>query len=372
MQAFNAPLMLPLIHPDHWPGWADRAAEFLIVLLAQGKFYTLFSFLFGLGLAIQMGRVEARDGRFAPLYARRLLVLLGIGLVHAFLIWMGDILVIYALFGFALMPFRRRSERTLLLASASLLLVPLLFAGGGAAAAAMGWYRPELDEQMAEMRGIVDASFRVYASGSFGEIMARRAQDILFGWSTMIPFGTPILTMFLLGLWAGRRRLFEDVEGSLPLLRRVRAWGLALGLGGSLIVALVTKRINPFAPSAAAAGFTVAYLVGHTALCLCYVSALTLLARGEAWRRRLAALAPVGRTALSNYLLQSIVATLIFYPYGLGLYGRVGPARGLLLAAAIYAVQVPLSAGWLKRFRFGPAEWVWRSLTYGRAQPMRA
>ncbi len=106
-------------------------------------------------------------------------------------------------------------------------------------------------------------------------------------------------------------------------------------------------------------------------MCFFYVSTLVLVLQREVWRGRLAPLAAVGRTALSNYLLQSLVCTTIFYSYGLGLYGQVGPALGLALTALIFALQIPLSMWWLRRFRFGPAEWLWRTLTYGKLQPMR-
>jgi uncharacterized protein len=108
------------------------------------------------------------------------------------------------------------------------------------------------------------------------------------------------------------------------------------------------------------------------AMSLFYASTIVLLAQGDAWRRRLAPLAAVGRMALSNYLLQSLFCTLIFYGYGLALFGKVGPSLALLLTIIIWLIQVPLSVGWLRRFQFGPIEWLWRSLTYWRLQPMQA
>jgi uncharacterized protein len=116
---------------------------------------------------------------------------------------------------------------------------------------------------------------------------------------------------------------------------------------------------------------TMAQFIGAPLLALGYVSALCLLYLRPAWSARLRILAPVGQMALSNYLLQSIVCTLIFYSYGLGLFGRVGEALGIVLTVAIYLAQIPLSHWWMKRFKYGPAEWLWRSLTYGKAQPMR-
>jgi uncharacterized protein len=111
--------------------------------------------------------------------------------------------------------------------------------------------------------------------------------------------------------------------------------------------------------------------IGPPALCFFYAAALTLLAQRERWKIRLAPLAAVGRMALTNYLFQSLVFTTIFNSYGLGLYGKVGPALILALAVLIFTLQIPLSVWWLRRFRFGPAEWLWRTLTYGKLQPMR-
>ncbi|MFQ5777077.1 MAG: DUF418 domain-containing protein [Terriglobia bacterium] len=112
--------------------------------------------------------------------------------------------------------------------------------------------------------------------------------------------------------------------------------------------------------------------LGRPAICFFYASAIILLVQREAWKKRLAPLGSVGRLALSNYLLQSVVCTTIFYSYGLGLYGQVGPAQGLVLSVLIYAFQILLSVWWVRRFRFGPAEWLWRTLTYGKLQPMRS
>jgi len=111
--------------------------------------------------------------------------------------------------------------------------------------------------------------------------------------------------------------------------------------------------------------------IGAPALGFFYASTIVLLAQREAWKRRLAPMAAVGRMALSNYLLHTLVLQCIFHHYGLGLYGKIGPAAGLPVAGLVYALLVVLSVWWLRRFQFGPAEWVWRTITYGKLQPMR-
>jgi len=111
-------------------------------------------------------------------------------------------------------------------------------------------------------------------------------------------------------------------------------------------------------------------LIGNMALCLGYLAAVVLAMTTQRGLRLLSPLAPVGRTALSNYIFQSLVCTTIFYGHGLGLYGRIGPSLNLLLVLAVFSVQLGLSAWWVRHFRFGPVEWVWRSLTYGRRFPI--
>ena len=116
---------------------------------------------------------------------------------------------------------------------------------------------------------------------------------------------------------------------------------------------------------------TVAQGIGAPLLMLAYVAAISLLALRPAWGRRLSALAPVGQMALTNYLLESIIGTLIFYGYGLALFGRVGAAWGIVLTVVIYLLLIPFSHWWMRRFLYGPAEWLWRSMTYWKLQPMR-
>jgi uncharacterized protein len=371
MAMFAAPIQLFAVERHYWSGLDDRIVEYLIFFFGQGKFISLFSFLFGLGLSVQMARAEARGARFVPLYVRRLFVLLGIGLVHAFLIWYGDILVSYALFGFLLLLFRKRSHKTLLVWILIFALVPVVVAGVTWGLAEFGVMPIDSEAQSAGARVVVEQAFRVYAQGTFAEIMAQRAKDVGFVLSQVLFFGTHILAMFLLGLYAGRRRYFHDVGQNLSLFHKVLSRGLPVGLAGNLVGVIASEFAQPDGPSLLMFATTLCFVTGATALCLCYIAAITLLFQRDAWRRRLAPIAAVGRTALSNYLLQSVICTLIFYSYGLGLYGKVGPALGLLFSITIYLAQIALSGWWLTRYRFGPVEWLWRSLTYCQRQPMR-
>jgi uncharacterized protein len=380
MEFFSQPVYTQAFNAGIFTGPLDRAAAWLVAWLAEGKFYSLFSFLFGYGLTIQMGRAAARGASFGPLYLRRLFVLLLIGLAHAFLIWVGDILVLYATVGVLLLLFVGRRPKTILIWAAILLLVPALFSLASAGLLAVARLMPEVAAEIDRGVAMTEAGYReaaaratgVYREGGFAAITAQRARDLrfLYGFSIFVVPG--ILAMFLLGLYAGKRELFQRVAEHLPFWRRVLGWGLGFGLVANLAYATLSESAGRATASPAVLVGTALQVLGAPALCLGYVAALTLLLRRAAWRARLAPLAAVGRLALSNYLLQSLVCTTIFYGYGLGLFGRVGPAPGLLLAVAIYLLQLPLSVWWLRRFRFGPAEWLWRSLTYGRRQPLRA
>ncbi len=352
-----------------WPldlsrlGWADstgvfdRLAGAFIRLFAEGKFYTLFSFLFGFGLAIQMGRAEARGAPIARLYARRLLVLLLIGLTHALLVWYGDILVTYAILGFPLLLFRHRRLKTLMIGTITCWLVAALLEWLVSGIALAQWSE--------DVAGVARA-IQIYGHGTFGHIFAQRLRDVKVLYLVGLSSLPTVFAMFLLGLWAGRRGVFQDLGASRLLLKKTAFWGLVIGGAGNLVYVL-GRDLTGETPSPLDVISGMAHVLGAPLLMLGYVASIALLVQRESWRRRLAPLAPVGRMALTNYLLQSVICTTAFYSYGLGYYARIGLAGGLLLAVVIYVVQVVLSGWWMRRFAHGPMEWLWRVLTYGQA-----
>ncbi len=379
MRLFSQPIYNQALDPPAFPGALDHAVAWLIAWLAEGKFYSLFSLLFGYGLTLQLGRAEARGVRFVPLYLRRLLVLFLIGLAHAILLWTGDILVTYAVLGPFLLLFTERKPRTLLIWAGVCLLFVIVLNALLVGTLALGRILPggaaEIDRTLAESaagyRASADAATRAFRSGDFRAMTVQRLRDLGVIYGSLPLFAPSVFAMFLVGMYAGKRAILGRVGEHLPLLHRTLRWGLGVGLGLNLVYASLNLVVNPTVPSAGQLVAVVAQTVGAPALCLGYAAALTLLLRQPRWGRRLAPLVAVGRLALSNYLLQTVICTTIFYGYGLGLYGRVGPAPGFLLSIAIYLVQLPLSVWWLRRFRFGPVEWLWRSLTYLRPQPFR-
>ncbi len=346
------------------------------------KFVTLFAFLFGLGFSLQLTRAQARGVSLAPLYSRRLLVLLGMGLTHLFAIWVGDILATYAVVGFALLFFRHRSDRTVLLWVLALMVgVPLLVS-------ALQYFGPrwlwgvQVALEAAQARTALDNAAKArfleglladspwttqVANARYGVYMLPQVKRLM--WMSLI------LGRFLLGLLAGRYLLLQEVERHRAWHRRLLVWGLVLGVPGN-IVGLVIQRLRITGvvdPAKSDWMFLVPTLqeVGHLGLAAAYLAAFALLFQRERWRAGMRLLAPVGRMALSLYLMQSLVSLWLYDGWGLGLVGQTPPSRSVAMALGVFALQIPLSHVWLSRFRFGPAEWLWRSLTYGRAQPMR-
>jgi uncharacterized protein len=338
----------------------DRAILVLTRFFVEAKFYSLFSFLFGWGMAVQMARAETRGVRFVPLYARRLLVLLGIGLVHAVFVWSGDILTTYALLGFILLLSRKLPAKFLLIAAGVALSFSIVVTLPGELLEAIrAWY-----ERLTGFLRSGNLPPSTYATGTYGEITRLRIQEYLGANSWFIYWAGNILGMFLLGLYVGKRRLLHNVDRHPALLRIVLVSGLAIGLifNGAYVLILVRPELVP-----ADLYWMVSRAlrtIGAPALMLFYAAVIVLLVQTAAWRNRLLPLAHLGRGALSNYLLQSVVCTLLFYSYGLGLYGQIDPLLGLILTVVILLVQIRLSSWWFSLHQFGPAEWVWRSLVY--------
>lgn len=360
MRGFSGPMMAYFDHTLMWQEPANRAAQFVVDAFVSGKFITIFSFLFGVGFAIQMERAEARPAGFL---GRRFGALMALGLVHIFLLWWGDILLAYSVFGFALLLFRRREPKTLLWWAAVLYLFPLLGFGMGAMAA---HFNPEAMKQPPADPAELARLIRVYATGGYGQILIERAKEA--GQALMfVPFfGPRLLGLFLLGTWVWRRGILQGLANRETLLRRCQLWGFAvglpLGLGGEVFMLVKAPVMSQ--PSLDGLVYFAVNSVAVPALSAAYLATVASLGTGGAWRKRVHWFAPVGRMALTNYLTQTVVCTMIFYGYGLGWFGKVGPIAGLGLAVAIYGAQMRLSRWWLGRWRQGPAEAAWRWVTY--------
>lgn len=368
MRGFFAPLMIYDRIQLLYPGRADMAAQALIDIFVQGKCVSIFAFLFGLGFAMQMMRAEARGARFMAFYPRRLAVLALFGILHGALIWGGDILLTYALAGAILLPFRRRRQAILLRWAFGLICLPpvlsTMFFVIYHTRFRQAWMVPK-PVDMVRLHHIIG----VYAHGNAGQI----AWQNLLSYKAELPatlFGLYAAALFILGMWVWRRGVVQTLPAFRPVFRRVLIWGLAVGLPLNVFTAFA--RLQPGQITAIRWLGGMLFLPAAHLLAAAYMSGLALIFLAPRGRTLLLPFAAIGRMALTNYLLQSVICTAFFYRYGTGSFGGVGPARGLLLGSALFALQVAASNLWLRTFRFGPVEWLWRGLTYGRFPALRA
>ena len=363
----------PFLPPDHYRSMGlaqwHAPAFFLILFLIEAKFYSLFSLLFGVGFAVFVQRAAARGADAPHLFKRRLTGLLIIGLIHTFLIWMGDILATYALIGFALLPFMRRDDRSVLRWAAAMMLLPIVLYGLmvlGAQAAPAAPQPSGADGGPPPV--LVDAADG-FATGGYADVVKGNA---IFTAAQvvrrfMLMFFPRVFGMFLLGFYIGRRNIFADLDAHRPLLRRVFVWGMTIGLPLSFIGARMGDHLMGV-PGLTGLLETTVKSFGVPALSLGYAAGLCLLFQRLGVLRR--AFAPAGRMALSNYLMQSAAALAIFYGIGLGLFGRVPLVTALAGAAMFFVLQMIASRVWLSSAAFGPAEWLWRMYTYRRRVPL--
>ncbi len=369
MRAFFAPLDCY----DHiavlFPGRADVAAQFFIDAFIQGKFITIFSFLFGMGFAIQMSRADARGVRFLSFYPRRLLALALFGLIHGILIWGGDILLTYAFSGAILLLFRNRQQKTLLWWAGSLIALPIVVSTFFLSIYFTRWHRSWMDPKPPDMAKL-HAVINIYAHGTVRQILAQNWVE----WKHQLPttgFAIYAAALFLLGMWVWRAGIVQHLDQYKPILRRVCAVCLPLGVAISTYVAVVQAIVPPARVSLWGWSAGVLWLPGSHILSAGYMSGLALIFLHADWRRFLQPFAAVGRMALTDYLMQSVLCTLFFYSYTTGLFGHIGPAWGLVPTVVLYSAQVLFSNWWLSRYRFGPMEWLWRGMTYGKFPSMR-
>jgi len=379
MGFFFAPIYLEILGGT----WFDDALSGFvkkgIVGFAQGKFITTFSTLFGFGLAIQYERFTARERPFPGFWVRRMLVLLAIGLTHALVIWWGDILTWYAIGGLILLLFRNRKLKTIKIWAVILLLAPLLLTGACTALIGGLTMIPDAAEQIAtdtarqqeNYENLAERARERYPEAGVGETLRLNARQ--WGQVAMfIFFQLPyVLGVFLVGLLYGRLRIFHDGKERLPWIRAQLRWLFPVAVLANGLAAYLSGSFDSLLPSGRGLLFMILLVVGQLAGSSTYIFLLILAYHSPRTHRFVAPLGAVGRMALTNYLTHSIVFTTLANGYGFGLYGRVTPFVGLMMTLGIFVVQIWLSNAWLARFRFGPMEWLWRSLTYGRLQPMR-
>jgi len=411
---------------------ADQVVHYVVKVFCEGKFYPLFSLLFGIGLALQWQRARAAGRRLLGTGLRRLAVLGLFGLAHGLLLWYGDILFIYSIAGLLLLLLIDARPRTLAIVGACLMGVCALAGTGlgtlGALetlsrereAAAVAQVETDASGQAdasdpaptpedaapapaashdeapdeadtgpktpieralavfqdpSQMQGVggplsspvwLEAETEAYRDGPYSQALFFRvvtfASMLVF---CALGFWWNVAAMLLFGAALLKAGLFEERNANWH--RRFVVVGLLLGIPFGLLYAFLPVIAPPWVYMVAG---NVLAMVGGPLLSIGYLGAITLIVRSGAARAATSAIAKVGRMALTNYLMQTVISTGIFYHWGLGLFGETTKTERVGIVLTIYAAQIVFSVFWLRFFRFGPMEWLWRTLTYLRPQPM--
>jgi len=350
----------------------DPYIDFISFTLIDGKFYSIFSLLFGIGCAIQFNKLNKYSKPFAPFFRRRMFWLLIIGLIHLCLFWLGDILTLYALLGFVLIWFVNMSNKKLITWAIILILIPLV-----------NWfiihvanfnypmhlyqintkYAENMGFKMVEWQGVMRFDMQAYLlNEDIIEFFKMNLGNAFIRIGNILREGRifKVLGIFLLGVWAGRKIINEDLLNNTKFLKKVALWGVCIGLP----ISIFRTYIEFFSGPELIWNFlnTLSYAFGTVPLAMGYAALLALIYRKG--YKLLYWFAPVGKTALSNYIFQTFIAITIFYGIGFGYTGKFGITFIMGITLTIFIFQIVMSTWWLKHFKFGPLEWIWRQLTY--------
>lgn len=370
---FSAGMLPQRIYETMMSHPANMAVIIISNILVQGKFYTIFSFLFGLSFSLQLSSAREKGGHFLGRYAWRLLILGAIGLIHH-LHWRGDILTIYVILGFVMLLFRNLPDKSLLLISLLLVLnlpgrlTNIYEAITAGPAPAQTQVEAENKQRETQAENYYDFIKNASYVRTLQENFVAFADKMKF----QVESGRIYMTLgfFLLGMYAGRKRLFEQLPDNKPFFKKIFKYTGLLTLGLILLACGLfltpLMKDNPYAN--VVGGFI--FDTGSTALTLFYIAGVSLLFFYKTWTSRLAQLAPVGKMALTSYLIQTAFGLLIFQSYGFNLLGEIGVAAATALTIPIFFLQVVFSKWWLTKYQYGPVEWLWRSLTYLKIQPL--
>lgn len=374
MPAFNMPIYHS-VAPDQWTMWWDRAARAITDVLFAGKFNGMFSMLLAVGFTIQLQRLSERaPERAVAIYLRRLAWLFVFGLVHS-CIWAGDVLHMYAILGLLLLAFRNLSDRAIIGLIIFTLVYPVI-----EGVILLNITTPaDTQRAVSFMKDLVAGDYAAVESGSFGIAVQQSLRTSLatyispMSWYVVPRVYITLLTTALLGLLLGRRRFFQNVASYLPLVSRVQWWALAAGIAMGAVYAFWSATVEQRQEPTVWRLFAVlCFRMSRLAVMAFYVCLIIRAMHSDQWQGRLQPFVSMGRMPLTNYLMQTLICMVIFAGWGLGFYGQVGPALGVVISLAIFfVIQVPFSRLWLSRFQMGPLEYLWRVLTYGRLPAIR-
>lgn len=388
--AYANPLLMGGTEPHNLGTW------FFTHILFDQKFLSIFAMLFGAGIVLMTGRAEARRVKFGRIYYRRQIWLLVLGAVHGYLIWFGDILFTYAVIGMLVYLLRHRSPKTLIVIACLLLPIALGLSYG------MSIYTEQTQTEVNEVTVLQES----------GEDLSEKQEQLLAGWEEMRPFMAPTdedLRNDVVAYSAGYR---EIVAHRVPIVFSMQIFTtlffgisrvaslMMIGMALMKLGILSGERSSRFYRNLMLAGYLlglpmiafsafdlyahqfsntyalrvggVANYFGSLAVAFGHIGLVMLIMKSGVLQRAMERFAAVGRMAVTNYLMHSLILTTVFYGYGFGLYGSISRFSQMGFVAVVIGLQLLISPWWFNRYRFGPVEWLWRSLTYWKRQPMRS
>ncbi|RLL45043.1 DUF418 domain-containing protein [Oceanobacillus piezotolerans] len=352
--SFSAPYFLYGGGDRVWNEPVDSFIRIIIDIFFQASFYTLFSLLFGFGYQIMSERLRAKNISLYPFLIRRMSILFGFGLIHAFVIWYGDILLTYSVVGFILLLFIN-------VRSKYLLWVAVILLGSSVSFITFVYYIAR-DYLGVSNQAAINEAFANYQSRNFFLIWEQNYTDWMYanGGIGIIFLVMTILPLFLIGMYIARKRLLHEPENYRAILWKI--WSVSF-------VIFILLKMGPYLFDNPPWFSYIQDNVGGGASAIFYIVSMTLLAQSNRGKRMTRAFTYVGRMALTSYITQSIFLFLL--SYGIGLYGSISPLVGIIIVILFYSLQVLFSKWWFMRYQFGPLEWVWRSLTYWKRQPFK-
>lgn len=347
----------------------DTVASAFSWILINGKFFAVFSFLFGLSFYIQLSKGKS-DFHFILKFFWRLVILFVIGFIHH-LHYRGDILTIYAMMGIVLLVTYKLPDKYLLILS-----LILIFDIPGIVIRVVNVFANTTDSLFEQDQNVLLSYYDTFKSGTYADLLKANYESFSTKMQFQVWSGRIYMTpgLFLLGLYAGRKKFFEHASSNIPFVRkclRISAWGILatfiVGVSFFLIGHTVTGGLPN--PVAFAAGLTF-YDIFNTFLGAIYVAWFILLFQKEKWRNRIMVFYEAGRMGLTTYLMQAVFGLLIFSTIGLGLLGELGAATCFVIAVGLFIIQIWIAKFWLKYFYYGPVEWLWRCLTNFKVYPL--
>lgn len=354
--AFNYP-MIHVRLTEYLSTPADLNAEKMLTIFIQGSFYPLFAWLFGYGLQMQMTKANELGQNFIKTGSRRLAILLVIGLLHAFLIWFGDILIMYAVMGFLVLlmlklkPILKMIISVVLFSGFTFLMIGIYWLVDKAGGTDFSAFTDIVQ---------VKSSVEAYGNGSWMEAFNQRLSDLSIQLSPLMWFQSlvTILPFMLAGAAASQWKLIENAK-KLKVL-----WSILLVVGISVGLFL---KFQIYDEEQTMFGYALGTLLGAPILTIGYTALIVLLACIPNMLKILTLFQLVGRMSMTTYLMQSIIQSLLFYGFGLGLYGTLSIENLMIIAIAIFIIQIIFAWVWLSKFNQGPVEMVWKRLTYGKS-----